>query len=118
MDEVTGYYEDILNSVPGLPGIIYNIPQFTGVEFTKQNAGRLLDNPGIMGIKHTSQNLYSMERMSHAYPGKLIFNGFDEQFLGGSGIRRHRDNRYDRKPFAPLFLRVRELYQNAGIRRL
>mgnify|MGYP001072819484 FL=1 len=112
MDEVTGYYEDILNSVPGLPGIIYNIPQFTGVEFTKQNAGRLLDNPGIMGIKHTSQNLYSMERMSHAYPGKLIFNGFDEQFLGALALGATATIGTTVNLFAPLFLRVRKLYQN------
>ena len=62
MDEITAYYQDILTAVPGLPGIIYNIPQFTGIEFSKQNAGALLSDPRIIGIKHTSQNLHSLER--------------------------------------------------------
>ena len=50
--------------------IVYNIPQFTGVEFSKDNAGRLLANENIVGIKHTSTNLYSLERIGQAYPEK------------------------------------------------
>lgn len=64
------------------PPIVYNIPQFTGVEFSKENAGRLLSNENIVGIKHTSTNLYSLERMGQAFPGKALINGFDEQLLG------------------------------------
>lgn len=112
MDEILSYYEDILHAVPGFPGIIYNIPQFTGVEFNKQNAGRLLDNPDIIGIKHTSQNLYAMERMHSAYPEKLIFNGFDEQFLGALSMSATATIGTTVNLFAGLFLKVRELYLN------
>ncbi|MDO4275930.1 MAG: N-acetylneuraminate lyase [Eubacteriales bacterium] len=112
MEEIIRYYEDILDSVPGLPGIIYNIPQFTGVEFNKHNAERLLENPQIIGIKHTSQNLYAMERMHKAFPEKIIFNGFDEQFLGAMAMGATAAIGTTVNLFAPLFLRVRELYQN------
>lgn len=112
MDEILSYYEDILHAVPGFPGIIYNIPQFTGVEFNKQNAGRLLDNPDIIGIKHTSQNLYAMERMHSAYPEKLIFNGFDEQFLGALSMSATATIGTTVNLFAELFLKVRNLYLN------
>ena len=38
-EELLGYYEDVIRAVPGIGVIIYNIPQFTGVSFTKENAG-------------------------------------------------------------------------------
>ncbi len=111
MDEILSYYEDILNAVPGFPGIIYNIPQFTGIEFNKVNAKRLLDNPDMIGIKHTSQNLYALERMHAAYPEKVIFNGFDEQFLASLSMGATATIGTTVNLFAPLFLKVRELYQ-------
>lgn len=81
MDEIIGYYEAVIKAVPGLSVIIYNIPQFTGVSFSKDNAGRLLDNEAVAGIKHTSSDLFGLERMRCAYPDKVYFNGFDELFL-------------------------------------
>lgn len=108
MDEILSYYEDILHAVPGIPGIIYNIPQFTGVEFTKENAGRLLENPNIIGVKHTSKNLYGMERIHHAYEDKVIFNGFDEQFLGALGMGASSMISTTVNLFMPLFYKVRE----------
>ncbi len=110
MDEILSYYEDILHAVPGMPGIIYNIPQFTGVEFNKENAGRLLENPAIIGIKHTSQNLYSMERMHDSYPDKILFNGFDEQFIAALQMGASATIGTTVNLFAPLFLKARELF--------
>ena len=68
MDEICEYYEAVCRAVPGMGVIVYNIPQFTGIEFNKDNADRLLSNKGVIGIKHTSTNLYSLERMKSAYP--------------------------------------------------
>ncbi len=109
MEEITDYYQDILTAVPGLPGIIYNIPQFTGIEFSKQNAGTLLADPRIIGIKHTSQNLYSLERMHDAYPDKVLFNGFDEQFIGAYQMGATAAIGTTVNLFAPLFLSARRL---------
>lgn len=77
-DEVIGYYEDVVSSV-GIGVIVYNIPQFTGISFSKDS--HLLEDPRIVGIKHTSMNLYDLERISQAFPQKVIFNGFDEIWL-------------------------------------
>lgn len=82
-DEIIKYYEDVINAVEDLGVIIYNIPQFTGVSFNKANASRLLDNPNVVGIKHTSTDLFGLERMKTDYPDKVYFNGFDEIFLSG-----------------------------------
>ena len=78
--EVAGYYEDVVNAID-LGVIVYNIPQFTGISFSKENA--LLANEKIVGIKHTSMNLYELERISQAFPQKTMFNGFDEIWLYG-----------------------------------
>ena len=59
--------------------IAYNIPQFTGISFSKEN--EMLHNEKIIGIKHTSMNLFELERIQQAFPEKTIFNGFDEIWL-------------------------------------
>ena len=82
-NEIIKYYEDVINAVEDLPVIVYNIPQFTGISFNKQNAGKLLENPNVIGIKHTSTDLFGLERMKTDYPDKIYFNGFDEIFLSG-----------------------------------
>ena len=70
-------------SAVDVPVIIYNIPAFTGISFNSGNSSRLLENPGIGGIKHTSMNLYDLERMKTGYSDKVYFNGYDEIFLQG-----------------------------------
>lgn len=111
MDEILSYYEDVIQAVPDLPVIIYNIPQFTGVEFNKYNAGRLLANDNIVGIKHTSTNLYSLERMGNAFPDKALINGFDEQFLGALVMGATATIGTTVNLFAPLFHKVRAAYE-------
>lgn len=110
MDEILDYYEDVMNALPEAPVIIYNIPQFTGIEFNKQNAGRLLDKENLVGIKHTSTNLYGLERMGSAYPDKALINGFDEQFLAAMSMGAQATIGTTVNLFAPLFKQVREYY--------
>lgn len=83
MKEIIQYYIDVVNAVNDLPVIVYNIPQFTGVSFNKDNAGELLANPKVVGIKHTSTDLFGLERMKTNFADKIYFNGFDEIFLSG-----------------------------------
>ncbi|MCR5291030.1 MAG: N-acetylneuraminate lyase [Treponema sp.] len=75
--EINQYYKDIADAV-SVGVIVYNIPQFTGISFT--NANPLLQDKRIIGIKHTSMNLYDLERIGHEYPDKMLINGFDEIF--------------------------------------
>lgn len=115
--EIAGYYEDVIAAVPDIPVILYNIPQFTGIEFSKSNASRLLDNPNIIGIKHTSNNLYSLERMGTAYPEKLLINGFDEQFLGALAMGAVATVSTTANLFAPLFIAIRQAYREGNMER-
>jgi len=76
--EISQYYKDVVHSID-LGVIVYNIPQFTGISFSKDND--LLKEDRIVGIKHTSMNLYELERMHQVFSDKTIFNGFDEIWL-------------------------------------
>ncbi len=115
MDEIIAYYEDIIQAVPDIRVIVYNIPQFTGIEFNKDNAGRLLSNGRVMGVKHTSNNLYSLERMKNAYPDKVFFNGFDEQYISALAMGVQATIGTTVNVFAPLFIRVRDLFLSGDV---
>ncbi len=110
MEELFCYYEDVINAVPDIPVILYNIPQFTRIEFSKDNAKRLLDNPRIIGIKHTSMNLYSLERMISSYPDKIFINGFDEQYRAALAMGAKATISTTANLFAPLFKGIRDAY--------
>ncbi len=110
MEEIIRYYEMVCELVPDIGMIVYNIPQFTGIEFNKENAGRLLSNPQIIGVKHTSNNLYALERMKAAYPDKVFFNGFDEQLVGAFAMGVDATIGTTVNVFAPLFREARRLF--------
>ena len=80
--EIKKYYYDIAESVD-LPMLIYNFPNFSGVNLTYNNIGEFLCSDKFMGVKHTSNDYFSMERFKSEYPDKVIYNGFDEMFLAG-----------------------------------
>ena len=77
---IEAHYRAVMDAVD-LPMIVYNIPQFTGVEFTVKSAGGLLSDSRVVGVKQTAHNMYSVERMRTAFPHVAIINGFDEVFL-------------------------------------
>jgi N-acetylneuraminate lyase len=82
-DAVIGYYKDIIDAVPGTPLIVYNIPAMSGVTFTLDDLGRLLELPNVIGIKQTSIDMYQMEQLSRLFPEALLLNGYDEVLLAG-----------------------------------
>ncbi len=67
--------------------------------------------PGIVGVKHTSHNLYSLERMKAAFPDLILFNGFDEQFAGSLAMGADAAIGTTVNVFAPLFRKVRSLME-------
>lgn len=67
-----------------LPFIIYNIPQLTGFNLTPELLGELSKNEKIVGVKNSAEPVYLMERYRQAAGDDfVIFNGSDEQFVGG-----------------------------------
>lgn len=114
--EIIDYYRRVLGAV-SIPVILYNIPQFTGVELDKQTAEALLKDEQVLGVKHTSHNLYSLERMVAEYPEKVFFNGFDEIFLASmaAGATATIGTTVNLQP--ELFLALRQAFQAGNIAR-
>jgi N-acetylneuraminate lyase len=79
--EVMAHYLEIADGA-ALPLIIYNFPAIaTG--FTMAEFDRLLAHPRIIGVKHTSTDLFALERLSRNHPDAIIYNGYDEMCLAG-----------------------------------
>ena len=113
---VPPYYRRVLDAI-SIPVILYNIPQFTGVELDAQSADALLGDEQVLGVKHTSHNLYSLERMIARYPEKVFFNGFDEIFLSSlaAGATATVGTTVNLQP--ELFLALRSAFQQGDIAR-
>jgi N-acetylneuraminate lyase len=81
-DEIIDYYIDIVSAVD-LPMIVYNFPAFSGVTMTMDRIKTLREHKNIIGIKHTSTDLFQVNSMKRSDPDLIVFNGYDEIFLGG-----------------------------------
>ena len=80
-DEIAGYYRAIADASQ-LPVIVYNFPN-TGTKFTIADIETLFGDDRFAGIKHTSQDLYQLERYKHLGREIAVFNGYDEMLLAG-----------------------------------
>lgn len=106
-NEINQYYQDIIDSV-NLGVIVYNIPQFTGISFTTANP--LLKNERIIGIKHTSMNLYDLERIGTAYPNKILINGHDEIYTSAMSAGATATIGTTVNAFPKLFAQIRAAF--------
>ena len=84
---VAGYYYDIYEA-SGMPVLIYNFPGNTGREFNLSDPvyQELFKSPAILGVKHTNQVVYQLERIKHLNPNLIVFNGFDETMVAGLAL--------------------------------
>ena len=85
MEEYVQYYNDLADSV-NVPVIIYNIPAMSGITFKTEDIEKFFTNDKIIGMKHTSYDLFQLERVISEHPEKSIFCGHDELFLSASVI--------------------------------
>jgi N-acetylneuraminate lyase len=81
-DEIISYYIDIVSAIT-IPMVVYNFPAFSGVTMTLDRVKTLREHKNIIGIKHTSTDLFQINSMKRSDPDIIIFNGYDEIFLGG-----------------------------------
>lgn len=81
-DEIKGYYYDLADSV-GTGMILYNIPVLTGISFNDDNLADFFADKRFVGLKHTSNDFFSMERARARFEEITIFNGYDELFIAG-----------------------------------
>lgn len=106
---VEKHWNGIIDSTE-LPFIIYNIPQLTGFNLPYDLFKRMAENPKVIGIKNSEEPVFGMERFrTIAGEDFIIFNGSDEQFLGGRlmGADSAIGGTYGTMP--ELFVRLNEL---------
>ncbi|ALX65860.1 dihydrodipicolinate synthase family protein [Microbacterium sp. XT11] len=84
-DDVVRHFRAVIDAVD-VPFLLYNIPQFTGRDISDGGFDELLALPQVIGVKHTSRNLYGAERILHRYPHQTLVNGFDEFYLPALSI--------------------------------
>lgn len=63
--------------------VVYNFPAFAGMNLSVEQLSELLNIEGVIALKQTSANLYQMDQITRANPGKTVYNGFDEILASG-----------------------------------
>ena len=112
---VEKHWNGIIESTD-LPFIIYNIPQLTSFNLPLVLFERMAKNPKVIGIKNSEEPVYGMERFRTLSDDDfIIFNGSDEQFLGGRlmGANAGIGGTYGTMP--ELFVELNELIENNKI---
>ncbi|NQI72909.1 N-acetylneuraminate lyase [Streptococcus suis] len=81
---IADYWNGISSAAPNTDFMIYNIPQLAGVSLTPSLYREMLKNPRVIGVKNSSMPVQDIDTfISIAGPDYIVFNGPDEQFLGG-----------------------------------
>ena len=114
-ESVRLHWNSIIDST-SLPFIIYNIPQLTGFNLSPEMLGEMAKNEKVIGVKNSAEPVYLMERYRQAAGDDfIIFNGSDEQLVGGRlmGADAGIGGTYGCMP--ELFVRLDELVNNNEI---
>ncbi len=81
---IADYWNGISEAASHTDFMIYNIPQLAGVTLTPSLYKEMLKNPRVIGVKNSSMPVQDIDTfISIAGPDHIVFNGPDEQFLGG-----------------------------------
>jgi len=107
--EITRYYFDIADA-SAAPVLVYNIPAFSGVNMTMESIAELLSDERILGVKHTSNDFYLLERIKHDFPDRIVFNGYDEMFVSGLAAGADGAIGSTFNVMAEKYIRIRDLF--------
>ena len=115
---IAQYWNDISAAAPHTDFVIYNIPQLAGVALTPSLYTEMLKNERVIGVKNSSMPVQDIQIFA-ALGGEdhLVFNGPDEQFLGGRlmGARAGIGGTYGAMP--ELFLKLNQLIADKELER-
>lgn len=107
---IAAYWNEMSAAAPKTDFIIYNIPQLAGVSLIPSLYATMRENPRVVGVKNSSMPVQDIETFC-AVGGEdyIVFNGPDEQFLGGRvmGARGGIGGTYGAMP--ELFLKIDQL---------
>lgn len=115
---IAQYWNAISAAAPHTDFVIYNIPQLAGVALTPSLYIEMLKNERVIGVKNSSMPVQDIQIFA-ALGGEdhIVFNGPDEQFLGGRlmGARAGIGGTYGAMP--ELFLKLNQLIVDKELER-
>ncbi|CAM4017643.1 dihydrodipicolinate synthase family protein [Paenibacillus alkaliterrae] len=113
---VENHWQEMINST-SLPFIIYNIPQTTGFHLTQTLFKKMAAQEKVIGIKMSGESVFELQQFK-ANAGKqfIVYNGPDEQYLGGRimGADGGIGGTYGVMP--ELFCQLEAFYQQGAIK--
>jgi N-acetylneuraminate lyase len=80
--EVRSFYRDLAAAAP-LPTFVYHIPVRSGLHYDAGQLGELLELPGVVGMKYTDQDLFTLERLTSTHADRIVLMGADQQLVFG-----------------------------------
>ena len=81
---IADYWNAMSNAAPNTDFVIYNIPQLAGVALTMSLFEEMRKNPRVAAVKNSSKPVQDIQMFKAAGgEGFVVFNGPDEQFVGG-----------------------------------
>ena len=81
---IAKYWNDMSAAAPNTEFVIYNIPQLAGTALTMSLLKEMLKNPNVVAVKNSSMPTQDIQMFKAAGgEGFVVFNGPDEQFVGG-----------------------------------
>lgn len=115
---IAQYWNAISAAAPHTDFVIYNIPQLAGVALTPSLYTEMLKNERVIGVKNSSMPVQDIQIFAAlGGEGHIVFNGPDEQFLGGRlmGARAGIGGTYGAMP--ELFLKLNQLIVDKELER-
>lgn len=79
-DALVAHYRAVADASP-IPILLYNVPQFTGIDFALATFFALAEHPQIVGVKDSSSNVVKMVEILAERPDFQIFAGTGSALL-------------------------------------
>ena len=84
---IADYWNAMSAAAPNTDFVIYNIPQLAGVALTMSLFRKMCENPRVAAVKNSSMPVQDIQMFKAAGgEGFVVFNGPDEQFVGGRAM--------------------------------
>ena len=113
---IAQYWNDISSAAPNTDFIIYNIPQLAGVSLTMPLFREMLKNPRVVGVKNSSMPIQDIQMFkAEGGPDCVVFNGPDEQLVGGLAIGADGGIGGTYGVMPELYLKITELVKEGKI---
>ena len=78
-EEIKEYYKNLAKV--GVPMIVYNMPSYTNTALSIDNIKELSEIENVIGMKHSSTDMFVLERIKTKMPHFLVYSGPDEMCL-------------------------------------